>query len=302
MTKQLAKAETGKGGDGKVLSFYFAPQSFKEAEDYAKVVAESGLVPTAYKGKPQDILVAWQYGAELGVQPLQALQGIAVINGRPCVWGDLALAVVQASGTVEHMREYFDEKTQTAYFEAKRKGNKETIRQAFSFADAKTAGLSGKQGPWQNYPKRMCQMRARGFGLRDGWADFLKGMSIREEVQDYVTVEQLDSKTSLVEPRRASAATPAPEAGAPQGDHREGLEVRQDGPAFQKGVVDKVTGSTIKDESVYYVYLSGQKYYTKNEDLAKAAKEQKGNEIEFTIAEANEIGVELVEFRVPTVA
>jgi hypothetical protein len=50
--------------------------------------------------------------------------------------------------------------------------------------DAKAAGLLGKQGPWSQYPKRMRQMRARGFALRDVFPDVLKGMPVAEEVMD----------------------------------------------------------------------------------------------------------------------
>jgi len=51
--------------------------------------------------------------------------------------------------------------------------------------DAKRAGLWAKQGPWTAYPKRMMQMRARGFALRDAFPDVLKGMITAEEAQDY---------------------------------------------------------------------------------------------------------------------
>jgi hypothetical protein len=67
---------------------------------------------------------------------------------------------------------------------AKRKGRK-PVTAKFSVEDAKRAGLWGKQGPWQAYPKRMMQMRARGFALRDAFPDVLKGLITAEEAQDY---------------------------------------------------------------------------------------------------------------------
>src|SRR6185295_12780043 len=51
-------------------------------------------------------------------------------------------------------------------------------------ADAKTANLWGKAGPWTQYPKRMLQMRARGFGCRDCFPDLLRGIIIKEEAED----------------------------------------------------------------------------------------------------------------------
>ena len=61
---------------------------------------------------------------------------------------------------------------------------KSPIIRTFSIAEARKARLLGKSGPWQDYRGRMLQMRARGFALRDGFADVLKGLNIREEVED----------------------------------------------------------------------------------------------------------------------
>jgi hypothetical protein len=36
-----------------------------------------------YGGQPEDIMVALQLGSEVGLRPMEALQNIAVINGRP---------------------------------------------------------------------------------------------------------------------------------------------------------------------------------------------------------------------------
>ena len=58
-----------------------------------------------------------------------------------------------------------------------------TIRY-FSVANAKTARLWGKQGPWTQYPERMLAQRARGFALRDAFPDALKGIITREEAED----------------------------------------------------------------------------------------------------------------------
>jgi hypothetical protein len=59
----------------------------------------------------------------------------------------------------------------------------------FSVADAKRAGLWGKSGPWTQYPRRMLQLRARGFALRDAFPDVLKGLVTAEEAQDYPATE-----------------------------------------------------------------------------------------------------------------
>lgn len=239
----------------------FTPQSLSEAKDYAKIVADSGLVPTRYKSKPDDILVAWQMGAELGIAPMQSLQGIAVINGTPAVYGDLMLAIVQKSGLMDYHVETFSEDGKTAEFRAKRKGNPHEIIATFSEDDAKAAGLLGKAGPWTQYKKRMLTLRARAFGLRNGFADALKGMACVEEVQDYETIHTVDEKTTVVEPRRKSETVTQQKPVEQNADAKEAIFIPS-----------KIT----KKDSLVFVYDGETKFFTDLESvgaIAKAAKE-----------------------------
>jgi hypothetical protein len=179
----------------------FAPATITEAMEFSKMLADSTMVPRAYQGKPQDIMVCVQWGYEIGLAPMQALQNIAVINGKPSVYGDAAMALVQASAVCEDVQEYFEGEgtpNPIAVCVAKRRGRKEVVAK-FSVEDAKRAGLWGKQGPWQAYPKRMMQMRARGFALRDAFPDVLKGLITAEEAQDY---------PDEAKPRQAKDITP----------------------------------------------------------------------------------------------
>jgi len=165
----------------------FAPATLGEAMEFSKMLADSSMVPRAYQGKPQDIMVCVQWGYELGLAPMQALQNIAVINGKPSVYGDAMMALVQASPVCEGIDEHIENEgtpNPVAVCIAKRKGRNPVIAR-FSVEDAKRAGLWGKQGPWQAYPKRMLQMRARGFALRDAFPDVLKGLITAEEAADY---------------------------------------------------------------------------------------------------------------------
>ena len=165
----------------------FAPATLTEAVTFSEMLSNSNMVPKAYQGKPQDILVCIQWGMEMGLAPMQSLQNIAVINGKPSVYGDAMMALVQASPVCEDVEEYFENEgtpNPVAVCVAKRKGRK-PVTAKFSVEDAKRAGLWAKQGPWSAYPKRMMQMRARGFALRDAFPDVLKGLISVEEAQDY---------------------------------------------------------------------------------------------------------------------
>jgi len=161
--------------------FDLSPQNFEQAITFSNYLADSDLVPKDFKGKPGNCLIAMQWGAEVGLKPLQALQNLAVINGRPALWGDAVIAIVRNSPVCEYVIE--EDNGDTATCRVKRRGEPEQAR-TFSMADAKAAGLSGKQGPWTQYPKRMRQMRARAFALRDVFPDVLRGLPVAEEVMD----------------------------------------------------------------------------------------------------------------------
>ncbi|MNR13270.1 hypothetical protein D3C85_1296650 [compost metagenome] len=109
------------------------------------------------------------------------------------------IALVRSSPLCEYIYETDDGETATC--RVKRRGEEEQVR-TFSMTDAKLAGLLGKQGPWTQYPKRMRQMRARSFALRDVFPDVLKGMPVAEEVMDTPTEREINPA------RQAEAATP----------------------------------------------------------------------------------------------
>lgn len=166
------------------------PQSVEQIEMLAKIISRSDLAPKDYRGKPENTMVAIMMGQEIGVSPMQAVQGIAVINGRPSVWGDLLLALCRAHPLCDYVDESleFDANgnVSAAICKASRNGNAQERR--FSVEDAKRAGLWTKDGPWKQYPQRMLQMRARGFCLRDLFADALKGLASAEEQHDAAVV------------------------------------------------------------------------------------------------------------------
>lgn len=160
--------------------------------------ATKSMIPANLQ-KPEDVVHAILFGQELGLSPLQSVQAVMVVNNRPTVWGDAAIGLVRSSGKCLGIEETI---TQTnpdgsigddcvAICRVKRRHmlaggaeEIETIERQFTVADAKAAGLWTKAGPWRQYPKRMLQMRARSWALRDAFADILRGVGIREEVED----------------------------------------------------------------------------------------------------------------------
>lgn len=164
--------------------FSLQPKSIDEAMQMANMLSSSQMVPKNYQGKPNDTLVSMMMGAELGLNPIQSLQNIAVINGKPSIYGDALLALVQSHPAFGGHEESFDDASMTATCTVWRKGDATRHTVTFSKADAERAGLWGKSGPWQSYPKRMLMWRARGYALRDKFADALGGLITVEEARD----------------------------------------------------------------------------------------------------------------------
>lgn len=154
-------------------------------------LASSALVPKCFQGKPQDLFICWAMGYQIGMSPEQAMQCIAVINGRACMWGDEMLALCMVHPDFEDIIEQPILKGDTVIgytCTIKRKGQTPKLN-SFTLDMAKKAGLLGKAGTWTTSTERMLKLRARGFSLRDAFPDALKGIKPREEVEDYIDVE-----------------------------------------------------------------------------------------------------------------
>lgn len=207
------------------------PQSLEDAFRLSGALSQSGMAPKGMD-RPEQIMVAILAGAELGLAPFQSLQSFAVVNGRPCLWGDGLLAVVRGRGV--RVREWLegDGDGMVAHCECTRPDTGEQVERSFSVADAKKASLWAKQRPWQQYPKRMLQMRARALSLRDGCADMLRGIQVREEVEDFRPIRDVTpERTGLAARLAASKGGPSEGFTASQAHDAETGEVIEDEPA-----------------------------------------------------------------------
>ncbi|WP_423063875.1 hypothetical protein [Candidiatus Paracoxiella cheracis] len=167
----------------------YQPQNFDDAKSIAEMLAKTSFVPKEFRGKPAEVFCAMVIGANLGLDYVQSLQNIAFINGRYCIWGDTLLALVKSHPEFEDIQETI--KNNVATCTVKRK-NQSPHTKTFSKADAERAGLWGKN-VWLTYPERMLQMRARAFAIRDVFPDALKGLQVREEVEDYRPIKNVAS-------------------------------------------------------------------------------------------------------------
>jgi len=185
--KELAKVDMFEVAPGGGLM----PRSFEALYKMATIMSASGLMPKGMEST-EAVFVAVQMGMEVGMSPMQAVQNIAPINGRPSIYGDSVLGLVRASGLLESITETIegDADQMLARVIAKRKDEPEPIERVFTVDDAKKAGLWGKPGPWSQYPKRMLQMRARSWALRDGFGDVIKGLQIAGHSEPAIDLRQ----------------------------------------------------------------------------------------------------------------
>lgn len=215
-TDPAAISVIGSTPNHRLRSTPLTPQTWQEAEKLAKLLCKSKIVPPGFES-PDLCLIAILQGLEMGLPPMMALQRMALVEGKLALWGDGALALVLKSGLCTSITEWmgltghigesqskgdqvtdrivcerdltFDPSAQKredewiAFCEVTRAGWDKPIRRSFSTYDAKRANLWKKEGPWADYPKRMLQMRARGFALRDAFADVLGGLYLREEIE-----------------------------------------------------------------------------------------------------------------------
>lgn len=188
------------------------PKNFTDILNMSEVFFKSEMAPKTLDSASK-IAVAIQYGMELGLPPVQAMQNIAVVNGRPCLWGDALPALMYKHGHQldETIEGEGDEAIATCTLTRGDTGH--VITKTFSVKDAQKAGLwqvdarvqrKGRNGstyeadntsPWYKYPKRMLQMRARSWAIRDGASDAMVGLAVAEEVQDYEVVPAVKDVT-----------------------------------------------------------------------------------------------------------
>lgn len=179
------------------------PTDFDQAVRIAKTAVQAGLfqADSEEKALAQATMAVLQ-GLELGIPPMQAVQQIAMIGGRCTVWGDLVPAMIWRAG--HKIKEWIEGEgeARVAWCEIIRGDNGEIIKRKFSVDDAKRAGLwddrakikakdqnnawheEDNGSTWYRYQERMLQMRARGFCARDGVPDVLRGLYIREEIEE----------------------------------------------------------------------------------------------------------------------
>lgn len=194
------------------------PQSDLEKRmQYAQALAASDLLPAAYRRKPQNVLLAMEYGSALGLDTVTAIQQVHVIEGKPSASAQLIGSLVRRAG--HRLRVTGD--ANHAIAEIIRSDDPDfAFRSEWTIAPATAAGLAGK-GTWKQYPDAMLKARAITEVARDACPEALAGVAYTPEeltagdhdgtwtVQDEpIDVEVVVEPTQDPQPS-ATEATPA---------------------------------------------------------------------------------------------
>ena len=183
--------------------FSLVAGNFEEAMKIANMLAGSKLVPQQYQGHPEDVLIACSWGESLGLKPLSALNAIAVVNGRPQLFGDALKALIMKHGTIE---ENWDNEQGIWTMTAHRKGFPD-VTWSYGYNDAIAAGHvsynpqsntfglgARKSEAWVKYTKRMCQLKCRNFVIRDAFPDVIQGIDIEGSDDDVMPISEVQTE------------------------------------------------------------------------------------------------------------
>lgn len=154
--------------------FSYVTAGLQERADYIARLAPSTILPVAYRGNAANAFVAAETGAALGLEPLQALASIAVINGRATLSSDLMAAVIRRAGHTLRIVENSPESVTATLIRADDKTFKFEV--TWDKDKATKAGLWGQRGPWSQYPTQMLRARAITEVARQGASEALMGM------------------------------------------------------------------------------------------------------------------------------
>jgi len=200
----------------------------------AQKIANTPFVPSAFRGKPEAVFAAILYGEELGIGPMQSLNSIHVIEGKPGMSPELMRGLVARAG---HRIDVKEASAERVTLWGKRADNESEATVSWTMDDARLAGLAGR-GAWKTYPRAMLLARATSELCRMIFADVVAGLSYTQEELASISGQVWDEVPAdpLGAPQVAIAATPVePEPAPPQK-----MTVEEVAAEFDAEIIDAV--------------------------------------------------------------
>lgn len=171
-----------------------------EQMGWAEALAQSDLVPGAFRNRPANVLLAISLGRDMGLSPSQALMRINVIQGKPTASAELILSNVRKAG---HLVRFRKEPGSVTCLITRADDPEWEHSETFTMDDARALGLTDK-GNWKSQPQTMLKWRALTAAAREACPEALFGV--------VYTDDELDARPA---PTAAHYARPS---GAPNGN------------------------------------------------------------------------------------
>ena len=168
--------------------------NFEDYQRMAKVFVNSNLVPASFKGDMGACLIALNMANRMGADPLQVMQSLYVVHGKPSFSSAFLIACFNQCGRFTTIRyEEFGERNTDgwgckAYTTEKATG--ELIEGvAVTIGMAKAEGWYNKAGSkWKTMPELMMRYRSATFLIRSVAPEIALGFQTTEEVRDVIDV------------------------------------------------------------------------------------------------------------------
>lgn len=169
------------------LSVFGDKSGFEHAQRIARMLGQSALIPKDYQNNIPNCMIALEMAQRIGASPLQVMQNIYVVHGRPAWSSQFLIATFNASGNFSPLRyEEDDQEGGRTRAVATDKGTGEMLDGVWvSMKMAEAEGWINKNGSkWKTMPQLMRRYRAAAFFVRQFAPELSMGMHTQEEVMD----------------------------------------------------------------------------------------------------------------------
>ncbi|MGE5683053.1 MAG: hypothetical protein ACM34K_19500 [Bacillota bacterium] len=264
-TTLTSKSNTG------VITVNDLVMNLEKKKELAQIFIKSGLIPTQLN-TPEKVLVCMFKSQELGLPALEGLSGMAVINGKVTLQGNLLLALINRSNKAKKI--VIDEQDNYCSVTMSRRDYEFEYTFVFSMDDAKKAGLLDKQ-IWRQYTKTMLKWRAVSGCARVVFSDIIGGLYTPEEIistSDNVEASldedeniQIIEKIERIHP--TSELPPADLSGTGITDEQQEV--------INSEAIDRIMAGSFWNGKVYKnnsVYIDNQKFQLSPAELEKFLK------------------------------
>ncbi len=177
-------------------------RSLDDVTSLAQIAIASKLTKLS---RVEEAAVILMTGRELGLQPMQSLRGIYVVDGKPTLSADMMVAVIRGSGLCESWC-VVESTAERCTITTRRRGEQHDATRTWTRADADRAGVTGKD-TWRKYPAAMLRHRCASDLARQEYPDVLLGLYDPEELGADATSVQQPSAVGIAV---ATPTLPAP--------------------------------------------------------------------------------------------